>query len=80
MNWFSGLVIFQSIWWVVFFMILPIQHETETSVSPGCSTGAPKNAKMKLKLILTTALSIVFFGLFLWIKTQGWLSFEGYAQ
>ena len=45
MNWFSGIVVFVIIWWVVFFMALPIgvrsPDEAGVEVEQGHATSAP---------------------------------------
>ena len=62
----SGLAIYFVIWWVTLFLTLPFgvrsQHENGESV-PGTDPGAPVAALMRRKLIWTTLISIVIYGL-----------------
>ncbi len=48
----SGLLVFGIIWWTAIFVVLPwgIQRDER---------GIPVNARMKKKLVITTAVSIV---------------------
>jgi len=62
----SGLAIYFVIWWITLFLTLPFgvrsQHENGESV-PGTDPGAPVAALMRRKLIWTTLISIVIYGL-----------------
>jgi predicted secreted protein len=61
----SGLAIYFVIWWVTLFLTLPFgvrsQQEEGESV-PGTDPGAPVAARMRRKLIWTTLISIVIYG------------------
>ena len=45
MGWISGIVVYIVIWWIVFFLVLPIgvrpPHEVGEEVEPGNDAGAP---------------------------------------
>ena len=62
----SGLAIYFVIWRITLFLTLPFgvrsQHENGESV-PGTDPGAPVAALMRRKLIWTTLISIVIYGL-----------------
>lgn len=64
MNWFTGIVVYLCIWWVVIFCTLPLWIQRDDSDDPETGPGAPKDPKIKQKFILTTVISA-----FLWIVT-----------
>ena len=64
MNWMSGVVLYCSIWAVIFFMVLPIgivsQHEAG-EVEPGTPASAPTEAMVARKMLITSAVAAVLF-------------------
>lgn len=66
----SAFAIFFIIWWTVLFTVLPIgvrsQAEDEDTIL-GTERGAPSNSRMKFKLLITTAISIVIFSVFYYL-------------
>ena len=75
----TALAIYFVIWWLTLFLTLPFgvrsQHE-EGEGAPGTDPGAPILARMGRKLIWTTIVSAVIFGISLWAYYQGYLSIE----
>ena len=75
----TALAIYFVLWWVTLFLTLPFgvrsQHE-DGEGAPGTDPGAPIMAKMGRKLIWTTVLSAVFYGIGLWAYQAGYLSVE----
>ncbi|WP_409433658.1 DUF1467 family protein [Litorimonas sp. RW-G-Af-16] len=66
---FSGLVVFLIIWWTVLFTVLPrnIRGQAEEGeIVEGTEPGAPVEANIKAKFILTTKISVV-----LWVIACG---------
>lgn len=59
MNITSLTVVFIIIWWIVFFIILPIGIKQEENPIDGNDKGAPKNPNIKLKILITTIISMV---------------------
>jgi predicted secreted protein len=63
----TSLAIFFIIWWVVLFAVLPwgIRSQAESGeVVPGSDPGAPAFPKLKSKLVWTTLVAAIVFGLF----------------
>ena len=64
MGWMSGIVLYCSIWAVVFFMVLPIgivtQHESG-EIEPGTPASAPTEAMIGRKMMITSAIAAVLF-------------------
>ena len=73
------LAIYFVLWWVTLFLILPFgvrsQHE-DGEGAPGTDPGAPIMAGMGRKLIWTTIVSAVIFGISMWAYYEGYLSIE----
>ncbi|MBC6445357.1 MAG: DUF1467 family protein [Alphaproteobacteria bacterium GM202ARS2] len=57
----SALVLYVVIWWVVFFIVLPWGIEPPSEVAKGHDAGAPKDARLVLKLVITTGVATVLF-------------------
>jgi predicted secreted protein len=67
MNFVSGIAIFFLIWWIVLFAVLPFgvrnSHESGTAVGEGHDAGAPVQAQIMKKALITTGLSCVVFAI-----------------
>jgi predicted secreted protein len=73
----TGFAIYFVVWWIVLFLTLPFgvrsQHEDGESI-PGTDPGAPVATLMGRKLIWTTVISAVIFGLALLAYNAGYLN------
>lgn len=62
----SALVLLAVIWWMTFMIILPIKVKTQGdlgNVEPGTHAGAPEVHNLRKKALITTALSLVLWGI-----------------
>ena len=75
----TALAIYFVIWWITLFLTLPFgvrsQHEDGVG-APGTDPGAPIATQMGRKLIWTTIISAVIFGLAMLAYHAGYLSIE----
>ena len=75
----TAFAIYFVLWWVVLFLTLPFcvrsQHE-DGEGAPGTDPGAPIMARMGRKLLWTTIISAVLFGIGTWAYQQGYLNIE----
>ena len=75
----TAFAIYFVVWWLTLFLTLPFgvrsQHEDGVG-APGTDPGAPIATQMGRKLIWTTVLSAVFFGVGWWAYFAGYLSIE----
>ena len=75
----TALAIYFVIWWLVLFLTLPFgvrsQHEDGESIA-GTDPGAPVMARMGRKLIWTTVISAVIFGVAMLAYNAGYLNIE----
>ena len=66
---FSHFLIFVVIWWVLFFMFLPIKNESSREWQVGNANSAPIKSYLLIKVIITSVLSfiilitLIYFGL-----------------
>jgi predicted secreted protein len=67
MSWTTIAALYFVIWWITLFAVLPwgvrSQHEGG-EMAPGTDPGAPMLPRIRAKLIWTTILASVIFGLF----------------
>lgn len=77
MHWFTSFVLFTMIWWTVLFAVLPFgtRPVAEADAATGWR-GAPARPLMLRKLLATTLVSIVFWGIGMLIITSDWWSFR----
>ena len=66
----GSLIIFVSIWWIIFFSLLPIDVDRKhKELVEGVDKGSPENPRIIKKLIYTTILSsIIFIGILMLVK------------
>jgi len=75
----TSLAIYFVLWWVTLFLTLPFgvrsQHEDGVG-APGTDPGAPIASQMGRKLIWTTVISAVIFGIGMLAYRAGYLNIE----
>ena len=75
----TALAIYFVLWWVTLFLTLPFgvrsQHEDGVG-APGTDPGAPIASQMGRKLIWTTLISAVIFGIGMLAYRAGYLNIE----
>ena len=75
----TAFAIYFVLWWIVLFLTLPFgvrsQHE-DGEGAPGTDPGAPVLTRMGSKLIWTTIISAVIYGIAMWAYYQGYLNIE----
>lgn len=67
----TGIVVFLIVWWMIFFMILPLRVQSQQeagAIVPGSDSGAPDDPRLKWKMWVTTLITcgvwLVYFVLF----------------
>jgi predicted secreted protein len=63
MQWIGSIFIYIVIWWVVVFAVLPWGVRREENPGPGHDPGAPAVPHLKRKLIITTLITFVIWGI-----------------
>ena len=59
MQLFSYFLFFVVIWWVLFFIFLPIKNETSIEWQQGNANSAQTKSYLLIKVIITTILSFI---------------------
>ncbi|MEM1378782.1 MAG: DUF1467 family protein [Pseudomonadota bacterium] len=76
MGWLSAFAIFFIIWWTTLFAVLPFgvrSQAEDNDITMGTEAGAPSNPRIGFKLLMTTGISFLVFGVFYWITVvNGW--------
>ena len=77
MGWALGTALFFIIWWVLLFAVLPFgiqsQQEAKTIV-PGSEPGAPVVTGLRRKLVITTLVAAVVWGIADWAYIHYYLA------
>ncbi len=77
MTWFTGLMVYLIIWWVVLLTVLPWGVKVPDNPEPGHATSAPQNPMMWRKVLITTLISAVLWGVAYWLIESDWLTLRG---
>ncbi|KEO54764.1 DUF1467 family protein [Thioclava pacifica] len=75
----GGIILFAVIWFMVFFMVLPIKLKTQGDVDeivPGTHAGAPHEAHLGAKVKITTGVAIVLWAIIAGILLSGMITLE----
>jgi len=78
MGWISGIVVYIILWWLVFFMCLPIgvrpPHEVGEQAEDGHEPGAPVRTYLPVKLLAATLIAAALWGIARWLIDSHLLS------
>ncbi len=83
MNWFSALVVWLIIWWLVLFIILPIGirgQAEENDIVEGSEPGAPHTLDIKKKFKQTTIIASILWVLTCALILSGWVSWDAFGN
>jgi predicted secreted protein len=77
MSWFTGLVVYFLIWWVVLFAVLPIGTRPNAEPDPDSGfRGIPQRPRLWRKVLVTTLVAAVVWGGVDWLISSPYLSFR----
>lgn len=72
------IVVYLVCWWLVLFMVLPWgvkgHHETGEDYEAGIELGSPVKANIGRKMLITTAITTVIWGIFWAVMEWGLIS------
>jgi len=88
MSWFSGVVVYIMLWWLVFFITLPFgvrsqaEHRDDVGeeIVPGTIESAPVRPRLWLKALIASFVALVLFGLFYFMMVNGWFGLINVRQ
>jgi predicted secreted protein len=76
----SGIAVYFIVWWVCLFAVLPFgvrnAHEAGENVEQGHEAGAPVQPLLWRKIIATTVLATIVFGLVYGQLTYAWIDWN----
>ncbi len=75
----TAIAIYFLIWWVTLFAVLPwgVRNQEESGeVTPGTDPGAPAIHRVWIKLVWTTVVASVIFGILAFVYTRGLIPFD----
>ncbi|MBI2234304.1 MAG: DUF1467 family protein [Micavibrio aeruginosavorus] len=80
MGWFSGIVVYLLIWWVVLFTVLPWKSRPPARPGRGHAASAPKTPNLGIKFAVTTVIAA-----FLWVVVyilieKGYIDYRAIAM
>ena len=79
----TGFAIFFVLWWIVLFVTLPFGVRSQREVGediPGTDPGAPSVPRMGRKMIWTTIISAIVYGVMAFLYARGYLGIERLSQ
>lgn len=77
MHWFTAFVLYVMVWWTVLFAVLPFGTEPQQEADPVTGwRGAPARPMMGRKLLATTLLSLVIWGVIMLVIRSDLISFR----
>ena len=81
MNLFLGIAIYVIVWWLAFFVMLPIgatsMHEADEAAAPGVERGAPRAHRLGLKAWLASGIAAVLWLFVAWAISVDLFSMRG---
>jgi predicted secreted protein len=77
MNWFTGLILYILVWWVVLFAVLPLWVAPADPGDPGHAAGAPRQPRLARKAVVTSLVAVVIWLAIFALVRSPWLSFNG---
>ena len=72
----SAIVLYAVIWFMTFFVALPIRIKTQGDlgdVVPGTQAGAPEHHHLRKKAVITTVVACVLWAIIAGIILSGWI-------
>jgi predicted secreted protein len=67
MSWFTGIMAYVIIWWMVLFAILPWGNRPSENPEEGHATSAPAKPRLLVKFGVTTIVATMVFLAFVWL-------------
>jgi|TARA_B100000780_G_scaffold277489_1_gene248305 predicted secreted protein len=80
----GAIIVYISIWWIVFFSILPIgiksQNQEFKANLKGNDPGAPKNPQIAKRFLITTLITSILFSVLYYLVVNDYLNLRSYLQ
>ena len=80
----GSIIVYTSIWWIVFFSVLPFGIQSNKEIFKdsieGSDPGAPKNPKILKKFLITTIITSILFIIIYYIVDLGFFSLRNFLK
>lgn len=76
MNWFTGIMVYVILWWLVFFTMLPIGARPPEHVEAGHDAGAPEKPRIWMKALAASLIAAVLFAITYYVIEADLISFR----
>lgn len=76
MNWFTGMMVYVILWWLVFFTALPFGARPPEKVETGHDVGAPEQPRLWMKAMITSLIAGVLFAIVYYVIEADLISFR----
>jgi predicted secreted protein len=76
MAWAHGVIVYILIWWMVFFSVLPWGNSPHQNPETGHADSAPAKPRLRAKVLVTTGIATVFFGIVWFVIDADIISFR----
>ena len=77
MTWYGTLIVFITIWWCLFFMLLPIGVRPAERAEPGHDPGSPNRQRLGRKVVAASLLATVLTALVWTSDREDWIDYRG---
>lgn len=74
MNIFTGLLVFVVLWWIIWFIALPIGVKTPEKVKVGNTESAPEKPRLWFKAGVTSIISVILTVIIMFLIDSGLLN------
>ena len=80
----GSIIVYTSIWWIVFFSVLPFGIQSNKEIFKdeieGFDPGAPKDPKIGKKFLITTIITSILFIIIYYIVDLGFFNLRNFLQ
>ena len=76
MTWFTGIMVYLVIWWVVLLTVLPWWVKVPDKPEPGHATSAPDKPMLWRKVAITSVISALLWLVAYYLIASDWITFR----
>lgn len=76
MQWFTGVMVYIIIWWLVFFTALPFGARPPEHVEIGHADSAPEKPRLWMKALISAVIAGFIFAAVYWVIDNDLISFR----
>ncbi len=76
MSWYTGVMVYVIVWWLVFFTALPFGARPPEQAEPGHDVGAPEKPRLWMKALISSLIAGVLFAVIYYVIDADLISFR----